>query len=142
MAITSLGLALYEQKKFKEALVCYKRAAKLSPEDSTGNTSYSYNVSGWSGTLVFQSPDCTGTAYPDVISEPGTVICDSGHNCFYTDKASAQSPITPFSEKVGETCNPVSSGEVWRLPLLPNDKALTGIPDNGVFNGALTINIR
>ncbi len=33
MAITSLGLALYEQKKFNAALICYKRAAKLSPED-------------------------------------------------------------------------------------------------------------
>ena len=33
MAIASLGLALYEQKKYTEALVCYKRAAKLSPED-------------------------------------------------------------------------------------------------------------
>ncbi|MBT3240948.1 MAG: tetratricopeptide repeat protein [Chloroflexi bacterium] len=33
MAITSLGLALYELKKYSEALVCYKRAAKISPED-------------------------------------------------------------------------------------------------------------
>ncbi len=33
LAITSLGLAFYEQKKFKEAIVCYNRAAKLTPDD-------------------------------------------------------------------------------------------------------------
>ena len=114
--------------------------ARLAPVNPTG-ASLAYQVGDLATPLVYADGSCSPPAYVEKLLNPGMVLCDSGNNCYYTHKTAVQTFITPFSYYDG-TCNSSTSPGGWRLTLIPNDQAVTGIPNNGVFAGPITITAR
>lgn len=114
--------------------------ARLTPVDPTG-ASYAYKVGDLTTPLVYEDVSCTPPAYVEKLLNPGMVICDVANICYYTDTAATQTSITPGSYFDG-SCNASASSAGWRLPLIPNDQAVTGIPNNGIFGGPISVSAR
>jgi hypothetical protein len=114
--------------------------ARLAPVDPTG-ASLAYQVGDLTTPLVYTDGACTSSAYVEKLLNPGVVICDAANICYYTDTTATQTFITPGSYYDG-TCNASASPGGWRLPLIPNDLATTGIPVNGVYAGPISVSAR
>jgi len=85
--------------------------------------------------------DCSGESYTNTLI-PGIVQCIDGvpdPTCYYIDKLAIPSQPPLYQEMAPCTMVDPLTVNGWFVPFTANDEAITGIPNDGVFTGPITI---